>query len=360
MDAVRKEVERCDCIQGFQLAHSLGGGTGSGMGSLMISKLREEYPDRIMSTFTMFPTSKSKKPGIVVEPYNVALSVPELIESANITFCFDGDQLSDMCFRTFKITEPRVGYLNHIVSHTMSGGRQTNVLKSQSPLYSLFVKEEPTTIKVDPSSPPPTGAAGPSNLVVVKEEPKDPIKIKVEPSLWQGPKTRAQARADLIKATQESVQQAQATRRQNDEGSAGTSASLLQTRHYSMQERTPMPLDTGFIFNDTTDHSYMNLQPGNMVHVNGRFYLAFEHTDVQKKSDVVGEIPVMPVQVFAWGIAQFRLDKHLTNNRIKIICRKRGCNVGGTFRRTGEGNRIWVFLKWSEDRHSCSQLRNRD
>lgn len=139
MDAVRKEVEGCDYIQGFQLAHSLGGGTGSGMGSLMISKLREEYPDRIMSTFTMFPTSKSKNPDIVVEPYNVALSVPELIESANITFCFDEDQLSDMCFHTFKkITEPRVGYLNHIVSHTMSGGRQTNVLKSQSPLYSLF------------------------------------------------------------------------------------------------------------------------------------------------------------------------------------------------------------------------------
>ena len=30
------------------MAHSLGGGTGSGMGTLIISKIREEYPDRMM------------------------------------------------------------------------------------------------------------------------------------------------------------------------------------------------------------------------------------------------------------------------------------------------------------------------
>ena len=30
MDVIRKESEGCDCLQGFQLTHSLGGGTGSG------------------------------------------------------------------------------------------------------------------------------------------------------------------------------------------------------------------------------------------------------------------------------------------------------------------------------------------
>ena len=33
LDVVRKEAESCDCLQGFQLTHSLGGGTGSGMQS---------------------------------------------------------------------------------------------------------------------------------------------------------------------------------------------------------------------------------------------------------------------------------------------------------------------------------------
>ena len=39
LDVVRKEAEGCECLQGFQLTHSLGGGTGSGMGTLLISKV---------------------------------------------------------------------------------------------------------------------------------------------------------------------------------------------------------------------------------------------------------------------------------------------------------------------------------
>lgn len=58
LDVVRKESESCDCLQGFQLTHSLGGGTGSGMGTLLISKIREEYPDRIMNTFSVVPSPK--------------------------------------------------------------------------------------------------------------------------------------------------------------------------------------------------------------------------------------------------------------------------------------------------------------
>lgn len=58
LEVVRKEAEGCDCLQGFQLTHSLGGGTGSGMGTLLISKVREEYPDRIMNSFSVVPSPK--------------------------------------------------------------------------------------------------------------------------------------------------------------------------------------------------------------------------------------------------------------------------------------------------------------
>ena len=58
LDVVRKESESCDCLQGFQLTHSLGVGTGSGMGTLLISKIREEYPDRIMNTYSVVPSPK--------------------------------------------------------------------------------------------------------------------------------------------------------------------------------------------------------------------------------------------------------------------------------------------------------------
>lgn len=58
LDVVRKDVENCDCFQGLQMAHSLGGGTGSGLGTLLTAKIREEYPDRIMTTFSVVPSPK--------------------------------------------------------------------------------------------------------------------------------------------------------------------------------------------------------------------------------------------------------------------------------------------------------------
>ncbi|VAH65088.1 unnamed protein product [Triticum turgidum subsp. durum] len=76
LDVVRKEAENCDCLQGFQVCHSLGGGTGSGMGTLLISKIREEYPDRMMLTFSVFPSPKVSD--TVVEPYNVKSSVCDI------------------------------------------------------------------------------------------------------------------------------------------------------------------------------------------------------------------------------------------------------------------------------------------
>ncbi|KAK8757536.1 hypothetical protein V5799_004832 [Amblyomma americanum] len=102
LDVVRKEAESCDCLQGFQLTHSLGGGTGSGMGTLLISKIREEYPDRIMNTYSVVPS-------------------PKLVENTDETFCIDNEALYDICFRTLKLTTPTYGDLNHLVSATMSG-----------------------------------------------------------------------------------------------------------------------------------------------------------------------------------------------------------------------------------------------
>ncbi|KAI3372667.1 hypothetical protein L3Q82_022709 [Scortum barcoo] len=119
LDVVRKEAESCDCLQGFQLTHSLGGGTGSGMGTLLISKIREEYPDRIMNTFSVVPSPKVSD--TVVEPYNATLSVHQLVENTDETYCIDNEALYDICFRTLKLTTPSYGDLNHLVSATMSG-----------------------------------------------------------------------------------------------------------------------------------------------------------------------------------------------------------------------------------------------
>ncbi|KNH04975.1 beta-tubulin [Perkinsela sp. CCAP 1560/4] len=119
LDACRREAESCDCLQGFQVSHSLGGGTGSGMGTLLISKLREEYPDRMMLTFSVIPSPKVSD--TVVEPYNTTLSIHQLVENSDESMCIDNEALYDICFRTLKLANPSFGDLNHLVSIVMSG-----------------------------------------------------------------------------------------------------------------------------------------------------------------------------------------------------------------------------------------------
>uniref|UniRef100_H2XZ21 Tubulin beta chain n=2 Tax=Ciona intestinalis TaxID=7719 RepID=H2XZ21_CIOIN len=97
LKAVRKEVESCDFAQGFQIMHSLGGGTGSGMGCLMLQKLKDEYPGKIFTTYTVFPSQTSSYS--VNEPYNVLLSMPHLIENSTETFCIDNEALFNTCMR---------------------------------------------------------------------------------------------------------------------------------------------------------------------------------------------------------------------------------------------------------------------
>eukprot|EP00568_Trieres_chinensis_P010352 CAMPEP_0183298264 /NCGR_PEP_ID=MMETSP0160_2-20130417/5339_1 /TAXON_ID=2839 ORGANISM="Odontella Sinensis, Strain Grunow 1884" /NCGR_SAMPLE_ID=MMETSP0160_2 /ASSEMBLY_ACC=CAM_ASM_000250 /LENGTH=448 /DNA_ID=CAMNT_0025460269 /DNA_START=137 /DNA_END=1483 /DNA_ORIENTATION=- len=119
MDVVRKESESCDMLQGFQLTHSMGGGTGAGMGTLLVSKIREDYPDRIMSTYSVVPSPKVSD--TVVEPYNATLSVHQLVENADQCFALDNEALYDICFRTLKLTNPSYGDLNHLIAAAITG-----------------------------------------------------------------------------------------------------------------------------------------------------------------------------------------------------------------------------------------------
>ena len=89
------------------------------MGTLLISKIREEYPDRMMATYSVVPSPKVSD--TVVEPYNATLSVHQLVENSDETFCIDNEALYDICFRTLKLSTPTYGDLNHLVSIVMSG-----------------------------------------------------------------------------------------------------------------------------------------------------------------------------------------------------------------------------------------------
>ena len=114
MDMIRWEAEECENIQGFQLEHSLGGGTGSGMGTLICSKLREEYPSKIISTYSVFPSEKVSN--IFVEPYNCILSMMDLIQEVDQVITLDNEELYHI-----NLNVPNYRDMNYLVARGMSG-----------------------------------------------------------------------------------------------------------------------------------------------------------------------------------------------------------------------------------------------
>ncbi|GAA5876449.1 hypothetical protein JCM16303_003538 [Sporobolomyces ruberrimus] len=118
-DALRREAESCDLLQGFQLMHSIGGGTGSGLGTLLLSKIREEYPDRMLATYSVLPSPAVSE--TVVEPYNAVLSFNQLIDHADLTFNVDNAACYDIFKRTFKKDSPTHLELNTLIAKMISG-----------------------------------------------------------------------------------------------------------------------------------------------------------------------------------------------------------------------------------------------
>jgi tubulin beta len=119
MDAVRRQIEMCHSPQGFQFFHSLGGGTGSGMGTLLLLKTRDAYPDRITCTYSVFPSPKVSD--TVVEPYNAVLSSHQLLENSDETFIIDNEALYNISHNTLQINSPTYAQLNDLVAQTTCG-----------------------------------------------------------------------------------------------------------------------------------------------------------------------------------------------------------------------------------------------
>lgn len=119
LEATRKHVEACCSIQGFQLVHAIGGGTGAGMGSLLIRNLKDQYNGAIINTFSIVPSPKVSE--VVVEPYSAVLSLNELITSSDETVCLDNEALHHIALKYAASDCPKYDDLNHLIANAMSG-----------------------------------------------------------------------------------------------------------------------------------------------------------------------------------------------------------------------------------------------
>lgn len=95
-------LEECDSPQCFMFTHSIGGGTGSGLGTYIIKTLSEEYPELYRFSATVFP---SEDDDVITSPYNSILSLNELIEYSDCVMPIDNQSLIDICNQVDKYSE---------------------------------------------------------------------------------------------------------------------------------------------------------------------------------------------------------------------------------------------------------------
>uniref|UniRef100_A0A0N5B9J4 Tubulin alpha chain n=1 Tax=Strongyloides papillosus TaxID=174720 RepID=A0A0N5B9J4_STREA len=118
MDRLQRVAENCDCLQGFLVFHSFGGGTGSGFTSLLMERLSIDYGKRSKLEFSVYPAPQVST--AVVEPYNSILTTHSTLEHSDCSFMVDNEAIYDICRKNLNVARPSYENLNRLISQIVS------------------------------------------------------------------------------------------------------------------------------------------------------------------------------------------------------------------------------------------------
>ena len=123
-NAVRQATELCDSLQSFFFIHSLGGGTGSGLGTYILKMLEDDFQDIYRFTTAVIP---SRNDDVITSPYNSMLSLNELANHADCVLPIENQALIDICEEagTMKKRGAQLGG-GKVVTSTLSDSNNRN------------------------------------------------------------------------------------------------------------------------------------------------------------------------------------------------------------------------------------------
>merc|ERR1711993_42470 len=118
LDRIRKLTDACTGLQGFLVFSSVGGGTGSGLGALLLERLSVDYGKKPKLGFTVYPAPQVST--AVVEPYNSVLSTHALLEHTDVCIILDNEAVYDICQKNLNISCPSYSHLNKLIAQVIS------------------------------------------------------------------------------------------------------------------------------------------------------------------------------------------------------------------------------------------------
>jgi tubulin alpha len=119
-DRIRRLADDCRNLQGFLVTHAIGGGTGAGLGALLLQHLAEQYPDKVIVTFTLLPADDRVDQSPVTAPYNALLAARALAEHAHLAFLLENRCVHGLAARSPNAKSPTWAELNAPIADAMA------------------------------------------------------------------------------------------------------------------------------------------------------------------------------------------------------------------------------------------------
>ncbi|KAG2378861.1 hypothetical protein C9374_008009 [Naegleria lovaniensis] len=114
VESVRKIVEKCDRLEGFNWFQAFGGGTGSGVAMKLLDELATEYPKLENFFHSVFPSSKYSTS--VVETYNFVFGLESLLEKSSVTFVTTNEAMYNYCQNHQVVSNPDLTDINKVLA----------------------------------------------------------------------------------------------------------------------------------------------------------------------------------------------------------------------------------------------------
>jgi len=117
-DRLRKLVDNSQNVQGFIINHAVGGGTGSGLGALILERIAVDYRKKSKIGFEIYPAPNIST--CIVEPYNAMLSTHWLLDHTEVSIVLDNEAIYGICKKQLGIERPSYMDLNVVISKVIS------------------------------------------------------------------------------------------------------------------------------------------------------------------------------------------------------------------------------------------------
>merc|ERR1712165_287608 len=117
-DRLRKLVDNSGNVQGFIMHHAVGGGTGSGLGALILERIAVDYRKKSKIGFEIYPSPQIST--CIVEPYNAMLSTHWLLDHTEVSVVLDNEAIYGICQKQLDIERPSYKDMGMVIAKVIS------------------------------------------------------------------------------------------------------------------------------------------------------------------------------------------------------------------------------------------------